>query len=329
MKFVLSTEEINRYGFRVLTSGIDFSDFAKNPIMLYNHQRSMGYDTERLLPIGKWDNIRIEGGNLVADAVFDDNDEFAVSVKDKVEQGMLNAASISFDVRAISEEPVNMLPGQTRPTVTKCAILEASVTDLPGNAGCLKMNFPKEGISLSGDVKPEFLNGVLPLVKLSLNENRNMKKIALKLGLNEDATEEQVLAAIEQKLSVATSANDAAREKMTTSLLAFGKAKGVITDKNEGAYKTLAVADFNSTLALINDEKAPAAETAPVETKEAVKHESIADAIRTLSAEGTATGADDRTKWSLTDWRKKDPSGLELIRDTKPEEYQKLVKTLK
>ena len=52
----------------MLTSGADLSVFENNPVMLLNHD---DWD----LPIGRWENIRIEGTRILADAVFDEDDE--------------------------------------------------------------------------------------------------------------------------------------------------------------------------------------------------------------------------------------------------------------
>ena len=58
--FVLHDETVNTYGFRMLTSGANLEEFRKNPVILLNHK-----DWE--LPIGRWENIRIEGTQILAD----------------------------------------------------------------------------------------------------------------------------------------------------------------------------------------------------------------------------------------------------------------------
>lgn len=85
--FILHDETVNTQGFRMLTSGADLSVFKNNPVMLLNHD---DWD----LPIGRWENIRVEGTQILADAVFDEDDERAVAVMGKVERGFLKAASI-------------------------------------------------------------------------------------------------------------------------------------------------------------------------------------------------------------------------------------------
>lgn len=48
-EFLLSDERENCYHFAVSTSGINFTRFNKNPIMLLQHDRNQGV-------IGRWEN---------------------------------------------------------------------------------------------------------------------------------------------------------------------------------------------------------------------------------------------------------------------------------
>ena len=87
LTFVLHDESVNTYGFRMLTSGANLEEFKKNPVMLLNHD-------DYSLPIGRWENIRVEGGKILADAVFDEGDARAAEVKRKVENDFIRMASI-------------------------------------------------------------------------------------------------------------------------------------------------------------------------------------------------------------------------------------------
>ena len=49
---------INSYGFRIDLDGMDLTRFRANPVMLYGHE------SEQL--IGRWENIHIEEGRLLA-----------------------------------------------------------------------------------------------------------------------------------------------------------------------------------------------------------------------------------------------------------------------
>ena len=191
--FVLSDESINSYGFRVLTAGIALDRFERNPIMLWNHTRSISDDSGTMLPIGKWANIRVEDGLLIADAIFDEKDEFAMKIAKKVEQGIINMASIGFVVNEESDKPELVLSGQTRKTVTKCTLLEVSIVDIGSNSNAVAL-YDKEGnimeLSAGGQCAVGLINNE------SKNESMDLKEIAKILGLKEDATE----AAIKEKL---------------------------------------------------------------------------------------------------------------------------------
>ncbi len=76
-------------------------------------------------------------------------------------------------------------------------------------------------------------------VQLSINNNqKSMEKIAAKFGLGKDATEDQVLAKIQEKESEATA-------KAVAQLIAMGRAIGTVTDENKDKVERLAKADFD------------------------------------------------------------------------------------
>lgn len=208
--FVLSEESVNSYGFRVLTAGIDLTNFEKNPIMLWNHTRSYSDKNNVILPIGKWENIRVEEGALKADAVFDKEDEFAASISRKVDKGMINMCSIGFEITEESDSPEHILPGQRRMTVTKCRLREASITDIGSNYNSISL-YDKDGKVIELTAGGDCPIGILKdsLIKNNNNEKfDNMKMIALKLGLPETATEAQLIAEIDKLLKV--------KEELTT-----------------------------------------------------------------------------------------------------------------
>ena len=75
--FVLcDSNTINSYGFRIRLEGMNLDRFRSNPVMLYQH--------DKFSVIGRWENIRIEDGRLLADAKFDSEDELARQVEGKI-----------------------------------------------------------------------------------------------------------------------------------------------------------------------------------------------------------------------------------------------------
>lgn len=125
--FILHDESINSKGFRMLTAGANLTEFRKNPVMLLMHD-------DYNLPIGRWENIRVEGTNILADPIFDEKDPRAVEVMEKVNRGFIRMASIgSWQPEEISEDPMYKLPGQLLPTVIKWTVREASIVTIGSN----------------------------------------------------------------------------------------------------------------------------------------------------------------------------------------------------
>jgi hypothetical protein len=190
--FKVTDESVNDYGFRVLTGGIDLKTFKKNPIMLWMHNRAFMGKEDEVLPIGKWENIRMEDGALLMDPVFDDNDPFAQKIKAKVDSGIINMASIGISILAVSDAKKDLIVGQTSSTVTKSKLDEVSLVDIGSNAQALKL-YTQDGKEIKLSKTGDYSDVVPPINNQSQNQ---MKKLALKLGLAEDATEDQIEAAI-------------------------------------------------------------------------------------------------------------------------------------
>ena len=140
--FVLYDDRLpNADDSRVLLSGLHLERFKKNPVMLYMHNRAIWGEPSGSEVIGRWENIRVKGTQLLAEAVFDEKDEVAAKLARKVSEGFLRGASIGIDVHRTSDEEKDRLPGQRGRTITKSTLLEASVVDIPQSEGALKTNY--------------------------------------------------------------------------------------------------------------------------------------------------------------------------------------------
>ena len=260
-RIVINTEDVNRYGFWVKTDGIDLGNFEKNPIMLYNHNRSYRGTTDEMLPIGKWKDLRVEGGALTGEPVFDENDEFAKKIARKYEHGILNACSIGISVTEWSSDPSLVKPGQTAATVVKCDLHEISICDIPANQNAVAMyDEQNEIINLS---TPETGSGF----KIPTLQKMN-KEIALKLGLAADADEQACLNAIGQKdgriseleqqlktsndrLKAYEDAEQKARSKEKEALLTSAIQSGRIDAKAREQFEKLFDADYENAKAVL------------------------------------------------------------------------------
>lgn len=130
MTFVLSDESVNSHGTWVKTSGINLERFKKNPVMLWSHDSAFP-------PIGKWENIRIEGDKLLADAVFDEGDALAQAYKRKVESGLLKACSIGFYAKKFSSDVADIKPGQRFETIVEAELIECSLCSVGSNENAM------------------------------------------------------------------------------------------------------------------------------------------------------------------------------------------------
>ena len=208
-KVVISTPSLNSYGTRVLTSGIDIEQYKKNPILLYMHRRGEREDA----PIGRVEDVHIEGEKLVGSLVFDEKDDFARKVAQKWADGFLRMVSAGLTIIELSDDPAVLLPGQRRMTITKSKLDEVSVVDIGANDDALALYNAEGGrITLAqGD------DLSLPLLQTTPTPNTSQsmnEKIVLALGLSKEATEEQVLGAIAQMKE-----KSEASDKLTLSLV--------------------------------------------------------------------------------------------------------------
>jgi HK97 family phage prohead protease len=198
---IISTERVNSYGSRVITAGIDYSQYEKNPIVLYMHRRGRKED----MPIGIMTNLRVENGILYGTPKFDDDTEDERNISKKWDRGTLRMLSAGLDVLEWSEDPAMLVAGQTRPTITKSKLIEVSVVDIGSNDDALQVGLYHEGKLLTLAAGEE--NDHLPLLTpptpaetkeqtQNNNPKKNMEKILLKLGLASGATEDDAVAAI-------------------------------------------------------------------------------------------------------------------------------------
>jgi hypothetical protein len=214
--FVLSDESINSYGFWVVTGGIDTSQFKRNPLVLWMHTRPWRGTKDEVLPIGSVKNLRVEGGKLLGDVVFDDTDPFAKTIASKVENGFLRMGSISFEPVETSKDSKWLKPGQTRETVVKCRLIEFSIVDIGSNNNSLGLC--ADPVVCDSEHKPVSLaSGSESPIRLlqdisKLNNNLKMEKIALKVGLSATATEKEICDQIDIYLEKASRAESLSKK---------------------------------------------------------------------------------------------------------------------
>ncbi|WP_432221260.1 HK97 family phage prohead protease [Flavobacterium sp. TMP13] len=177
--FIINTENVNEYKYRILTDGIDFEQYLRNPVVLYLHERD-SYKNKGTEVIGRCIKLFVQDKKLIATIEFDENEPFSKKIADKVAGGFIRMASMYADVIAASSEPELVIEGQLYETVTKCKLVEISIVPIGGNDDALKLS------KNDGQVKLNKLN-------VKNEDMADLKTIALALGKAADASESVIL----------------------------------------------------------------------------------------------------------------------------------------
>lgn len=171
--FIFNDETIeNTYGFSILTEGIGLTRFSKNPIMLSDHWNSNSN------VIGKWQDVKKEGGLLTAIPDFDTDDEDAAKIAGKVERDYIKACSMGI---IFDREDLAVIGSKV--ILTKCELIEVSIVPVPSNANSVRL-MHADGKPMEEKEIQELSLSVIPGIKnpeLNLNID-NMKKIILSMG---------------------------------------------------------------------------------------------------------------------------------------------------
>ena len=196
----ISNDSINSYGTRILTSGLDISQYERNPVLLYMHQRGT--------VIGLVKNIKKENNEVTGELEFDEATELSRQLKMQYEKGSIRMVSIGADVLELSEDKDLMLAGQTAPTVTKSKLFEVSLVDIGANDDAITLRKDGKVLTLSQDGE----NPLLQLINTKKENRMELKTIALMLGLAENATKEQIEAKVKELLAFASELTELKKE---------------------------------------------------------------------------------------------------------------------
>ncbi len=224
--FVLcDSASTNTYGFRIDLDGMDLDRFRSNPVMLYSH------DSEQL--IGRWENIRIEEGRLLADPVFDMEDELAKKVAGRVSRGFLKGSSVGIIIREMTET-------ETVAVATRTELMEASLCPIPSDAGAIVL-YDENRRRLSIDE----IN--IKLLKYNkMNEEQKKEQTTLEQQL---AAKDQRIAELEAKIA------EQARER-TEAFLSAAVNDGRISAAEKDGFAKLAEKDFDTVKGIVEARKA-------------------------------------------------------------------------
>ena len=229
-RICITSERLNSYQTRVLTSGMDIAQYEKNPVLLYMHERGQ--------VIGFMKDLKVEeNGTITGEPVFDEATELSRQCKAQYEFGSLRMASVGIDVLELSEDPSLLVPGQTRPTVTKSKLFEVSMVDIGANDDAIRLHKDGTLIELGKDGEC-----ALPLMNNKNNQNKihkmEMKDFALMLGMQETATESEIRERVALLQKASEKVKTMQQEKEALTLTAITTAvETAISEKRIGAEK--------------------------------------------------------------------------------------------
>lgn len=244
----ISNESLNSYGTRILTSGLDISQYERNPVLLDMHKRG--------LVVGYIKDIRKDGGEVTGELVFDEASPESIRLKKQYEFGSLRMVSAGIDILELSEEPSLLLEGQTRPTVSRSRLVEVSTVDIGSNDDALVLSRDGSTLELGKDG-----SNPLPLIGNKPHKTTNMElsAMALEMGLPATATEAEVKAKIAELKAAKAEAESLREEKDTLALSAITQAvdsgiaeKRIPADKKDhfiGLGKKIGLEELKSTIA--------------------------------------------------------------------------------
>lgn len=152
VRFTISKEVVDRDGDILRASGVDFTNYMKNPVFLSFHN-------SREFPLGKVTRFWVEGNSVKADVYFPTIEELSTNPEQASEKaklvdfcyncyktGMLNAVSVGFI-------PLEWIETEKGFDILKWELLEFSAVAVPANQDAIA-----EAVKSFGD---EFAKGLV------------------------------------------------------------------------------------------------------------------------------------------------------------------------
>lgn len=281
----------NSYGFRTNVGGIKLDRFKANPVMLYAHD---SYTLDSV--IGRWDNVRVEGNTLLADAVFDVDTEKGKDVAGRVERGFLKGCSMGLHV-------IKFIEYDDECVAEESELVEASICAVPSDSNALRLYDNNNKVITYEEMKLAFNN---PLNnKESMKENEKPEQASRVEELQRQLQERDT------KIATLTADIAAMKKANVDSFLSAAVKDGKISETEKESFAKLCEKDFDSVKSII-DARTPKASAS----------------LKEMSVQHTPTSSD-REGWTYLEWMKKDPKGLQKMKSENPSEFARLQETLK
>ena len=168
--FIVSTPEVDRYGTIIVPSGIDYTAYLSNPIVLAQH------DSDEW-PIGRCLGFAMNGENLEATIQIECITEEGKKLTKLINAGYVKAVSVGIIPTEYEEQTID---GQKVTVYTKSELVEFSVVSVPANRQALLKKslktliqdsinkYKKETRMLTPEIEAKIQDELLPAIKEAL-----------------------------------------------------------------------------------------------------------------------------------------------------------------
>lgn len=165
--FVVSTPEVDRYGTIIVPSGIDYTAYLANPIVLAQH------DSDQW-PIGRCLGFAMNGENLEATIQIECVTEEGKKLTKLINAGYVKAVSVGIIPTEYEEQTID---GKKVTVYTKSELVEFSVVSVPANRQALIkkslktliqdsiQKYKKEKRMLTPEIEQKIKDELLPAIK--------------------------------------------------------------------------------------------------------------------------------------------------------------------
>ncbi len=171
LRFIAANEGRMADGFDLVMDGVQLDRFMANPVILWSHSYWQ-------LPIGRAEDVQVDGSRLLMDVRFDTGDEFASKVDRKYRTGFMNAVSVGFDVLQVEPDQDGGRGGR----VTSWELVETSAVPVPMDPGAV-VESGRQALRALFDVNEpdEVLRGIVKAEIARLKQEEEQALQALRL----------------------------------------------------------------------------------------------------------------------------------------------------
>lgn len=131
LEYVMSDASVDRMGDIIDPAGWKLDNFRRNPIALFGHNSGF--------PIGRWKNVRVEGGRLLGELepAKAGTSARVDEINSLIKQGILRATSVGFN--PIKREPLDPKDPYGGQRYLQQDLLETSIVSVPANPAAIQL----------------------------------------------------------------------------------------------------------------------------------------------------------------------------------------------